>query len=214
MIQADSIEVLLGRRAVLAGVSLEVAPGEVLALFGPNGAGKSTLLRVLAGLQAPARGSVWIAGRQVVGGPPGARAPIGYLGHASLAYPWLTGEENLRFYGALYGLRGPELRRRAADLLERVGLQWNAADPVRTYSRGMLQRLAIARAWIGRPAALLLDEPHTGLDPDGVARFESLLREAKTAGCAAVMVSHDAGAARVADRSARLEGGLLRVRPA
>lgn len=210
MIRAESIEVLVGRRSLLVGVSLSVAAGEILALFGPNGAGKSTLLRVLAGLQNPTRGAVWVNDQPLVGGSPAGRGRIGYLGHASLLYPLLTGEENLRFYASLYGLRGPEQGLRVRALLARVGLEWSAMEPVRTYSRGMLQRLAIARAWLARPDVLLLDEPHTGLDLDGIAALESLLADARVEGCATILVSH-AGeeTLRVASRVAVLDGGAL-----
>lgn len=216
MIRAESVEVLAGRRALLGGVSLQVGPGEVLALFGPNGAGKSTLLRVLAGLQNPTRGEVWVGGQPLAGGPPSARGRIGYLGHASLLYPLLTGEENLRFYASLYGLTGARQAERVRSLLARVGLEWSAMDLVRTYSRGMLQRLAIARAWLARPDVLLLDEPHTGLDPDASAALESLIAEARAAGSAVVLVAHGVeDALRVATRVAVLDGGVLALdRPA
>ncbi len=147
--------------------------GEYVTLVGPNGAGKTTLLRILATLIRPTSGTVRIAGMDVARAGPEIRRYIGFLSHRTLLYEDLTAEQNLRFYARLYGI--PDASARMDELLQRVGLADRRHDLVRTFSRGMQQRLAVARALIHCPSILLLDEPYTGLGPDAAGALQSLL---------------------------------------
>jgi ABC-2 type transport system ATP-binding protein len=154
-----------GRVRALDGVSLEVAPGVVHGLLGPNGAGKTTLIRVLATLLRPTSGTVEVAGIDVLADPTGARARIGLAGQFAAVDAYLTGRENVEMVGRLYGIRGPEVRRRADEVLERIGLASDADRRVATYSGGMRRRLDLAASLVGRPQVMFLDEPTTGIDP-------------------------------------------------
>lgn len=176
-----------GAVSALAGLSARVAPAESVLLLGPNGAGKSTLLRIIAGLTRPT------SGRVAFFGPAWAdpRAAIGYLGHKTLLHDYLTARENLEFYSRLYGEPAAVTAGRVETLLQAVGLSAAAERTVRGFSRGMLQRLALARALIHQPQLLLLDEPATGLDAEGRARVLEILAEQKSRGVTLLQVSHD-----------------------
>jgi heme exporter protein A len=171
-----------GERVALSGVSLAVEEGETLAVFGANGAGKTTLLRILATLLRPHRGTVSVLGRSLPREGWAVRGRIGFLGHEPLLYRDLTARENLRFHARLHRVSFE----RVEELLEAVGLRARADDPVHTFSRGMIQRTAVARAVLHAPAVLLLDEPFAGLDPGAAALVEPLLR-----GGTRVVISHD-----------------------
>ncbi len=171
------------------GVDLDLAPGERLALAGPNGAGKSTLLRILATLIRPQAGTLTVLGTDVAAGARQARGGLGYLAHDPLVYPDLTARQNLEFFGDLYGI--PDRDARIDDLLDHVGLRGRAEDTVRTFSRGMAQRLALARMLLHRPRLLLLDEPHASLDQRGALLLDDQLRAARSDGRAAVIVTHE-----------------------
>lgn len=186
ILRAEGLTKYLGDRPVLRGVSLAVMPGEVVAVVGPNGAGKTTLVRILAGATQPSAGTLERFGERV--GDERADVRIGYLGHRSLLYRTLTGVENLEFYARLY--RMPHPRAAAESALTAVGLRRFMHDPVRTYSRGMEQRAALARAFLHRPLLLLLDEPYTGLDLEAQALLEARVRDTVARGGAAVVVSH------------------------
>jgi heme exporter protein A len=173
MIELSRLTKAFGRKAVLRGIDLTVAAGESLVIFGPNGAGKTTLVRILAGLSKPTGGSLRIGGLDMATHSDGIRRYLGVVSHAPLLYDSLTGEENLRFFAKLYGMRQPQ--ERIQSLLEQVGLAARQHDLVRTYSRGMVQRLAIARAVLHDPLVLLLDEPDTGLDPQAAEMLQHLL---------------------------------------
>jgi len=153
-----------GLKAVLKGLDFEVQPGEFVALLGPNGAGKTTFLRVLASLSRPSLGSVQVAGYKLPDEAAAVRARLGVVSHLPLLYGDLTAEENLRFYGRMYNISN--LEPRITEVLEMVGLDNRRRDLVRTYSRGMQQRLAIGRAVLHDPDVMLFDEPYTGLDQD------------------------------------------------
>jgi heme exporter protein A len=172
-----------GYREIISGVSLTLEAGECLALLGPNGAGKTSLLRVLAGLTRPDAGELRMNGGDL------DRRRIGFSSHQPYLYEGLTAEENLLFFGRLYGLREP--RRRAGELLARLGLAPFRHDLVRSFSRGMQQRLDLTRAFLHRPAYLFLDEPHTAMDKDGCALFNDLLGEHLRRSGAAVVATHD-----------------------
>jgi heme exporter protein A len=187
-IEVEGLRKTFGRREVLKGLSFGVPRGGFLSVFGPNGAGKTTTLRVLATLLTPSHGTVKVAGYDVREDPMPVRRAIGLISHSAMLYPDLTAQENLRFYADMYGVPGRE--ERITELLERLELSARRHDVVRTYSKGMRQRLAIARAVLHRPRVLLLDEPHSGLDPRAVDILDGLLTEIR-AEHTFVMVTHD-----------------------
>jgi len=182
MLWARDLSHAFGAIRALDGISFTLDRGQTLVIFGPNGAGKTTLLRVLAGLVRPARGAA---------GVEGGRRSIGWIGHQSQLYGHLTVVENLRFWGTLYDVAPPDLARRQAELLARLGLEARAGQQVRTLSRGETQRAAIARALIHDPPVLLLDEPFTGLDRLAAEELGRLLGELAARGRATVLVTHD-----------------------
>jgi heme exporter protein A len=193
---------------VLAGVDLTVAAAELVVLLGPNGAGKTTLLRVLAGLLRPSGGRLELFGEDVTRGAGTARHRLGYAGHESACYPDLTGRENLEFYAELFGVA--DAGARVAELLAWAGLEPSARRLVRTYSRGMQQRLALARALLHRPTLLLLDEPFSGLDPDGTDALAARLAMLRAEGVAILLATHDLErAAPLATRMAILRAGRI-----
>ncbi|MBP7146773.1 MAG: ABC transporter ATP-binding protein [Acidobacteria bacterium] len=202
-----------GRRfgpiVALAPLSLRFDAGQRVLLLGPNGAGKSTLLRVAGGLARPTSGRVQVGGTDLRGAKSArARAAIGYLGHRSFLFEHLTARENLLLYARLYGL-GREAAARADRMLDEVGLGVAAQRVVRGFSRGMLQRLGLARALLHAPALLLLDEPTTGLDPDGRRRLDALLGQLR-GGPTLALVSHRAEAALpLVDRVVVLQRGRV-----
>jgi ABC-type multidrug transport system ATPase subunit len=187
---------IYGGRRALAGVSAAFEPGRVAALLGPNGAGKSTLLGILSTLVAPSSGEVrWGNDRLGHGSP--LRARIGYVGHDPGLYGDLTALQNLTLFAALYGI--DDGRRRSEALLTRVGLGDVPPDaPARTFSRGMMQRLALARALTHDPALLLFDEPASALDPAGADWLTRELAAERAAGRVVVLVTHDLDAAAAA----------------
>ncbi len=162
-----------GARGALRSVSLQVEAGERLAIFGPNGSGKTTLLRVLALLLRPTSGRLWLFGYEAWPAAHALRARIGFLGHRTLLDDELTATENLAFYARLYGV--PQAGSRIAELLHLVGLGPVRHGRVRTFSRGMQQRLALARAVLHDPDLLLFDEPDTGIDPAGLEALAAIL---------------------------------------
>lgn len=183
----ENVEKRFGSLIALRRVSLEISPGEFVVLVGHNGSGKTTLLRMAASLARPSHGRVLYSGDAAANGAT-VRQSIGMVGHNTLLYDELTAAENLEFFAKLYAL--PDPRGAAAKALETAGLSARAKDLVRTYSRGMRQRLAIARALLTQPSMFLLDEPATGLDRDGVARLGDLLREVRGRNCTVIMTSH------------------------
>lgn len=176
-----------GRRAVV-GVSLELDAGECLALFGPNGAGKTTLLRLLAGLLKPTAGAARING-QLLRGDAAARAHVGFISHQSMLYGPLTVRENVELAARLYGVREPTAA--ATHALREMRVLDRAESPVRSLSRGLQQRVSIARAMVHRPRVLLLDEPYTGLDALGAATFTEMLARLRGGGATLVLVTHN-----------------------
>jgi heme exporter protein A len=178
-----------GGVTALHGVDLSVTAGEAVALFGHNGAGKTTLLRLLAMLLRPSAGTVRMFGRAIADGGSFVRSRIGFLSHQSFLYPDLTPTQNLEFYGRMFGVQTSAVR--VSTLLEQVGLGGWAHRPVRTLSRGLEQRCALARALLHEPALLLLDEPFTGLDVDAARMLSDTLRGAHAAGTTLLMVTHD-----------------------
>jgi heme exporter protein A len=184
-IALEGLERRYGDRPALRGVSVTVGEGQTLAVFGANGAGKTTLLRVLATLLRPHAGSVSVLGAALPAEAWKVRGRVGFLGHEPLLYPDLTARENLLFHARLHGVA----HARVGELLAQVGLESRAGDPVRELSRGMVQRLAAARAVLHDPAVLLLDEPRAGLDPAAAEELEPLIGRAS--GRTRVLVTHD-----------------------
>ena len=191
-----------GERVALQDVTLTLPTGATLVVFGPNGAGKSTLLRVLATLLRPHAGTAKVLGHALPDEGWAVRGRIGLLGHAPLLYRDLSGRENLAFHARLHGVA----LERARELLERVGLSARADDKVHTYSRGMVQRLAVCRAVLHDPEVLLLDEPRANLDPAAAELVEPLIGAAS--GRTRIVTSHDpAGGLAEADLALGLRAG-------
>ncbi|MGH2763687.1 MAG: heme ABC exporter ATP-binding protein CcmA [Thermoleophilaceae bacterium] len=201
-IELDGLERRYGERVALAAVSVRVEAGQTLAVLGGNGAGKTTLLRVLAGLLRPHAGRVRVLDASLPGERWKLPGRVGYLGHEPLLYRELSGRQNLDYHARLHGVEAD----RVVRLLEAVGMERRSSDPVRELSRGMVQRLAAARAVLHDPPLLLLDEPRAGLDPAAAERLEPLIGRAS--GRTRVLVSHDvAGALDEADVVLRLRRG-------
>lgn len=201
MIQVHKLIKRFGMKTVLRGLDFHVQPGEFVALLGPNGAGKTTFLRILSSLSRPSMGEVIIAGFRLPSQSAAVRRRLGVVSHLPLLYGDLTAEENLRFYGRMYGV--PSLEQRVSEVLGLVGLAARRRDLVRTYSRGMQQRLAIGRAVLHDPDVILFDEPHTGLDQDASSMLDGVLREVAALGRTVVMTSHDL--ARTGDLASRFD---------
>ena len=201
MITVKKLVKRFGLKTVLRGVDFEVQPGEFVALLGPNGAGKTTFLRILASLSRPSLGDVKIAGYRLPAQAAQVRARLGVVSHLPLLYGDLTADENLRFYGRMYNITG--LEERITEVLEMVGLDLRRRDLVRTFSRGMQQRLAIGRAVLHDPEVVLFDEPYTGLDQDASAMLDEVLKTVAAKGRTVVMTSHDL--ARAEDLATRFD---------
>ncbi len=190
-----------GPKVVLRNLEFQVAQGEFVALLGPNGAGKTTFLRILASLSRASLGELWIAGYALPQQASAVRKRLGVVSHQPLLYGDLSAEENLRFYGRMYGVQ--DLTNRIGEVLDLVGLGGRRRDLVRTFSRGMQQRLAIGRAILHDPEVLLLDEPHTGLDQDACDMLDHVLQQVAVRGRTVVMTSHDL--TRIEDLATRFD---------
>ncbi len=201
MITVRKLVKRFGFKPVLRGLDFSVEQGEFVALLGPNGAGKTTFLRILASLSRPTMGSVTIAGFSLPAQAASLRRRLGVVSHLPLLYGDLTADENLQFYARMYGLE--HAGQRISQVLDMVGLAPRRKDLVRTFSRGMQQRLAIGRAVLHDPEVMLFDEPHTGLDQDACQMLDTVLREVAARGRTVVMTSHDL--ARVADLASRFD---------
>ncbi len=208
MIEIRGLVKSFGRKAVLKGIDLEVADGQFLTLVGPNGAGKTTLIRILATLSKATSGTVLIDGLDLTDESIDIRRRMGLVSHQTLLYGDLTPDENLRFYGRMYDV--PNLEDRIGVVLQQVGLEGWRHDPVRTFSRGMQQRLAIARAILHRPSVLLLDEPDTGLDQHAAEMLHKLLATVGAEGRTVLMTTHNLERGlSMGDRVAVLVGGRI-----
>jgi heme exporter protein A len=201
MIEVRKLVKRFGLKNVLRGLDFDVQPGEFVALLGPNGAGKTTFLRILASLSRPSLGQVNVAGYKLPDQAAAVRRRLGVVSHLPLLYGDLTAEENLLFYGRMYNLEN--LESRIADVLDMVGLSARRRDLVRTFSRGMQQRLAIGRAVLHDPDVMLFDEPYTGLDQDASEMLDEVLKNVAAAGRTVVMTSHDL--ARAEDLATRFD---------
>jgi heme exporter protein A len=201
MITVKKLVKRFGLKTVLRGVNFSVQPGEFVAGVGTNGAGKTTFLRILASLSRPTLGEVEVAGYRLPKEAAAVRARLGVVSHLPLLYGDLSAEENLRFYGRMYGI--PNLQARITEVLEMVGLENRRRDLTRTFSRGMQQRLAIGRAVLHDPDVMLFDEPYTGLDQDASSMLDEVLKTVAARGRTVVMTSHDL--ARAEDLATRFD---------
>lgn len=188
-LESYDIRKVFGHFTALGGVTLNVRRGEFVALFGRNGAGKTTFLKVAATLVRATHGKLAIEGIDIREEPEKARRHIGFLSHNTYLYRDLNPVENLRFFGRLYST--PDLESRIQKLLERVGLEPRKNDPVRSFSRGLHQRLGLARVMLHDPSIILLDEPYTGLDANAVDMLNQILDEAVAAGKTVILTTHD-----------------------
>jgi heme exporter protein A len=205
-IRFDKIDKRYGGLYALRRVTLEISAGECVAFAGRNGSGKTTLLRIAARLARPSSGTVNFVNNS---GANGQRPPAaGFVAHATMVYDELTAEENLLLFARLQGIAEPAAR--AEALLGEVGLEERRNSPVRTFSRGMRQRMAIARALLNEPAVILLDEPTTGLDPQGVGWFAETLRGLRNSGRTILMSLHgESEVSGLATRAIRLDAGAV-----
>lgn len=208
MIEVKTLVKRFGYKTILRGLDFSVEPGEFVALLGPNGAGKTTFLRILSSLSRQSLGTVKVAGHPLPDQSAQVRAKLGVVSHQPLLYPDLSAEENLRFYGRMYGIGDMEAR--IHEVLKMVDLEHRRKDLVRTFSRGMQQRLAIGRAVIHDPEVMLFDEPYTGLDQDASEMLDDVLRSVAAKGRTVVMTSHDlARAEELATRFDILSRGVI-----
>ncbi|MGE5176607.1 MAG: ABC transporter ATP-binding protein [Hyphomicrobiales bacterium] len=208
ILRAESVQKRFERRWVLRDASLALDPGEIVLLMGANGSGKTTFAQIVATLLQPDRGSIRFEGEPLEKRRQAARRRIGFASHRPLLYLGLSPLENLAFFGRLAGVRDPE--RRALGLLDRFRLSEFARTPIERFSRGMLQRVALSRAFLAAPRLLVLDEPYAGLDDEGSATLNAMLTEAKADGAATLVISHDTerlGALRT--RLCRMEEGRV-----
>lgn len=208
MIKVEALVKNYGLLPVLRGVNLHVKPGEFVSLVGANGAGKTTLLRIVGTLMKPTAGRVSIGGWPLPAHADKVRRHIGLVSHHALLYGDLTAAENLSFYARLYGVSDRD--QRVGEALHTVGLAARQRDPVRTFSRGMTQRLTIARATLHEPEVLLLDEPYTGLDQEASRLLDGLLRQEAERGRTILMITHDlVHGLNLCDRIAILSRGTI-----
>src|SRR2546428_3177985 len=189
MVHLEGVIKRFGAMTALRGIDPQLKRGRCLGIFGPNGAGKTTLLRILATLIRPSAGTVCIAGHDAVREAEKVRPLLGVLSHRTFLYGHLTACENLQFYGRMFGIK--KLAGRITEVLQIVDLEANSHQLVRTYSRGMQQRLAIARTILHYPKLLLLDEPYTGLDKHAVSRLHDLIVHLHDESCTIIMSTHD-----------------------
>ncbi|MFH1329780.1 MAG: ABC transporter ATP-binding protein [Actinomycetota bacterium] len=205
-IRVQDVRFSYGSREALHGISFEVAPGEILGFLGPNGAGKSTTIKILTGQLAPGSGRARVLGRDVATDDPTLQAQIGVCFEEKNLYDAMSGRENLRFFARLFGIRDLD----ADGLLGKVGLADRAGDLVGKYSKGMRQRLMMARALVNAPRVLFLDEPTDGLDPASSRVIRTLIREEADRGAAVLLTTHDMFEAdELSDRVAFINEGRI-----
>ena len=205
-IEVEDLHVSYGDLHAVRGIGFAVQPGEVLGFLGPNGAGKSTTLKVLTGLLRPRSGSARVLGMDVSSKRSHVQARIGVCFEEKNLYLDMTAEQNLRFHARLFGIRRPD----TADLLRKVGLSERGRDRVETFSKGMRQRLMLARALVNAPDVLFLDEPTDGLDPVSSKAVRAIVRAEAERGAAILLTTHDmAEADELSDRVAFINEGTL-----
>lgn len=188
-IELDNVQKRFGHITAVDGVSLTLRQGEFLTIFGPNGAGKTTLVKMMCGLTRATSGAVLINGKEIMDHDDKARSNVGLISHQTFTYGQLTALENLVFFARLYGAEDAEAKCNA--LINEVGLAKRSHEPVRSFSRGMLQRLSIARALVHDPSILFLDEPFTGLDQHAAETLKRSLMRLREASKTVVMITHN-----------------------
>ena len=207
-LDSEDIQKKFGHFTALGGISMQIPRGEFVTLFGRNGAGKTTFLKIAATLMRPTHGSLRIEGIDIHKEPEKARRHIGFLSHNTFIYRDLSALENLRFFCRLYGV--DDSHDRLMDWLERVGLRRRANDVVRAFSRGLQQRMGIARVLLHNPSLILLDEPYTGLDAQAMAMLNVLLDEIVASGRTVILTTHDlAQGLRSATRAMVMDRGMV-----
>jgi len=189
LIKADNITKKFGRRIVLNNVNFEIEKGDCLTIFGPNGVGKTTLIRILSTMMSPTKGDVIVEGQKAAMDPIKVRRQIGVISHNPFLYAELTAYENLRFYGKLYQVS--DIDNRIDELLELVELSERKHDVVGTFSKGMMQRISIARALLHKPTILFLDEPHSGLDPHAAEILDNTVKQLRKDNTTLIMATHN-----------------------
>ncbi|QIZ09860.1 ABC transporter ATP-binding protein [Priestia megaterium] len=208
MIEIKKLTKQADNKLILRGVDLSIKKGETVTILGPNGAGKSTLLKVLATLIKPTSGSILVNNLDLKKNHIEIKKIMGYLPHSSLLYDHYTPLENIAFFGNIYGVKNVE--QRAIALVKEVGLSFFLNEPVKNFSRGMIQRIAIARAIVHEPEILLLDEPHTGLDQGAITILNNVILSMKAKGTTTLMVTHDfKQAAEICDRIIIVKNGKI-----
>jgi len=208
MIEIKKLTKQADNKLILRAVDLSIKKGETVAILGPNGAGKSTLLKVLATLIKPTSGLIKVNGMDLKKNHIQIKKIMGYLPHSSLLYDHYTPLENIVFFGNIYGVKNVE--QRAIELVKEVGLSFFLNEPVKNFSRGMIQRIAIARAIVHEPEILLLDEPHTGLDQGAIGILNNVILSMKSKGTTTLMVTHDfKQAAEICDRIVIVKNGKI-----
>jgi ABC-2 type transport system ATP-binding protein len=188
VIETENLRKEFGPRVAVQGLTLQVQAGEVFGFLGPNGAGKTTFIKMMLGLVRPTSGQARMLG--LPAGSTTARARTGFLPEHFRFHDWLTAEEFLTLHGQLYGLPGAELKQRSAELLERVGLEDFRRQQLRTFSKGMLQRIGLAQALLNHPELVFLDEPTSGLDPVGRRLVRDVIHELRSSGATVFLNSH------------------------
>ena len=208
MIEIKKLTKQADNKLILRGVDLSIKKGETVAILGPNGAGKSTLLKVLATLIKPTSGQVLVNGLDLKKNQIEIKKLLGYLPHSSLLYDHYSPLENLVFFGNIYGVK--DVEQKAINLVKEVGLTFFLNEPIKNFSRGMVQRIAIARAIVHDPEVLLLDEPHTGLDQGAISILNNVIVSMKEKGATTLMVTHDfKQAAEICDRVIIVKNGKI-----
>ncbi len=208
MIEIKKLTKQADTKLILRSIDLSIKKGETVAILGPNGAGKSTLLKVIATLIKPTSGDIKINGFDLKKNSHDIKKTLGYLPHSSMLYDHYSPLENLVFFGNLYGVKNVE--ERAEKLVKQVGLSFFLKEPVKNFSRGMIQRIAIARAIVHDPELLLLDEPHTGLDQGAITILNEVILSLKNKGATTLMVTHDfKQAAEICDRIIIVKSGKI-----
>jgi ABC-type multidrug transport system, ATPase component len=211
IISINGLSKTFGHRKALNNINLEIGTGEFVAIFGPNGAGKTTLLKVMSTIIEPTRGTVLINGIESKKDPSKIRGMIGAISHDTYLYDELTARENLVFFSRMYGIGKNEIDERVESILKSVDLLPRADDRTASFSRGMKQRLSIARAMLHHPAILLMDEPYTGLDQHAAENFERVLMNTGSSGVTRIMITHNIERAfELCDRMLIMDRGEIR----
>jgi len=213
MIEVDRLTKYYGPVPAIQDVSFSVEKGAIVGFLGPNGAGKTTTIRVIAGLLKPTSGSVSIDGHDLASDPVAAKSALGFIPDRPFLYEKLTALEFLSFHGGLYGLEGPELSQRAAELLELFELRSWRDELIEAFSNGMKQRLVMCAAFLHRPKAVVVDEPMVGLDPRGARLIKDIFRAMSHKGVAILMSTHTLEVAEeMCDGISIIQGGRIIAR--